>query len=236
MLHFSFYSKPFLRGWLGIVLFFMLNLSPVQAAPLPSAIRVEAKDLKKTETGEGLAKPLPGQPVMINHPLNMAMALGMDNGVAIAVGSHVGVTKKIIKSFEEMPTFDLEAGVNRELKQLLATKQGQQGILQLQQSKQTLILRPYVYLFGNPKATLESRLVMILQNDEGALLQEKVFASKSESYPITGTIAWSADEGKLLKETATRAFPTLLNQLFEELASLSKSHSSVTGEGAAEHN
>lgn len=186
------------------------TMTPVFSKTL--LIQVVDKDLSEKGNGEGLAKALPGQPILIHHPLDMGMAIGTDNGVALAVGMQVGKTKKTLKALQEILPLDLKTALQQIVQNSMNSSTGKKLEKELNQKKHRLLLKPYVVLSGTPKGFLESRLVILEQTDQGQTVKEQMVSLKSEKFPIEGEKSWSQNEGRLLHDTALQALPKLWEQ------------------------
>ncbi|MEM7363451.1 MAG: hypothetical protein AAF525_05470 [Pseudomonadota bacterium] len=138
--------------------------------------------------GERLAKPIPGQPVLVNNQLVFAMPGDAALGIAMTVGS----IKKTVALFDEMPVFDLTQ-VARE---------------NLPQQTDIVRLEPYCYLNGYPKATLESRL--LIATSDGT---ETTLTRTSERLPVEGDDSWSANGGQQLIDTCSAGIAELTRDL-----------------------
>jgi|GEM_PF-4522690 len=186
--------------------------SNILQSPLKGVAFAE-KDFSQKQSGEGLAEQLPGQPILVDHPLNMSMAFSMDGGmgVAIAVGMHKGNTKKTIEVLQSLPPIQLKARFIAALQQNEKADEWSQMLHQLLESGRKIVIRPYCKLFGYPKAVLETKVAVTMLDPEGEILWSQELKVISERRSISGEQSWSDD--KLFFSEIKRAIPLVLEQL-----------------------
>jgi hypothetical protein len=180
-------------------------------------INIQTRDLilqSKTGNGEGLAKPVPGQPLLVNNQLIFSTMGDAVLGIAIAVGA----IQQTIDKFTDMQPLQLEQTLETSLSTRTNNPQWQQQLSQLQSKKMQLILEPYCYLNGHPNAELEVRLHVILKEGK-KVLRDKQLTKTSARAPVLGDNSWSSNKGEKVKQFSTTAIPVLLEQLQEQLSS-----------------
>lgn len=202
---------------LSVFFLLLTACSQQHTVPYSQVIALELKDFSKKGDGEGLAEQLPEHNILLNHPLDMAMAFSMDSGVgvAIAVGMHKQNTKKTVEALKGLPVFPWEERLTSLLKEAEQKKDWQEILTKVRAKKRKVVLSSYGYLFGYPKATLRSRLVVRMETGTGEKVWEKMLKIVSEQYPITGESSWS-DEAVFNLEIE-KALPQLVELLKKEL-------------------
>ncbi len=187
--------------------------------PVGTLIIIEDKDLSKRGVGEGLAKPLPGQPLLVNHPMNMMMAFSMEAGmgVAIAVGDHVAKSGKTLKALKPVPPLQLKTKLQYVLQQGIESEEWTVISDKLTKQNRKLVLQPYCYLSGYPNAKLETRILARISDQDGNIVWEKEVKEVSAEKPIFEADSWSANNGQAIMAEIDRALPVVWQALFVQI-------------------
>lgn len=154
--------------------------------------------------GEGLAKGVPGQPLLINNRL---YSMSDDPVLGIRVA-----TRKIAETvplFEQMNDLPLVMWT----RELLAKQRSGQPWMKLQESlsssRQQLILEPYCVIEGAPNAVLQLRIRIVLKDSEKNIwsgqLEETI-----ERLPLEGSGSWSENNAERLVVMSKDALPAIL--------------------------
>ncbi len=191
----------------------------MKSNPVGTLIIIEDKDLGKRGNGEGLAKPLPGQPLLVNHPMNMMMAFSMEAGmgVAIAVGDHVAKSGKTLKALKPVPPLQLKTKLQYMLQQGVESEESTVISDELTKQNRKLVLQPYCYLFGYPNAKLETRILARVSDQDGGIVWEKEVKEVSAEKPIFEADSWSANNGQAIMAEMDRALPVVWEALLVQI-------------------
>lgn len=184
---------------------------------LAETVIVKDRDLilqSKEGNGEGLAKGVPGKPILVNNQL-IFQSMG---NVALGIAMGVGAIKKDIDVLQGMQDLDLVTLLNASLSDndgfIEAVREFHKGNVSTK-----LLLQPYSYLNGHPKAYLETRIHLTTIDDEGNDVGESstLSSKKSDRVPIEGDSSWSENRGELLVSVATKQLAELIPLLVESL-------------------
>ncbi len=184
--------------------------------PTENLILVQPRDLiaqAKTGNGEGLAKPVPGQPLLINNQLIFSTMGDAVLGIAIAVGA----ISKTIELFDDMRPMDMVRWTSDEVNRMSATQEWQTLLTDMKKNRQQLIIEPYAYLNGHPNATLEIRLRITKLADDQQLWS-RTLSTLSDTKPLQGVDSWSAEQGNEVLVFAQQSLPELIGRLPDEIS------------------
>ena len=179
--------------------------------PSQELVLVNQRDLTLSANrgdGEGLAKPVPEQPLLINNQLVFSMMGDAVLGIAIAVGA----IAQTIDLFADMDSLAIERWTADEIDRVSQSDAWQLLLTRLSQGQQRLVIEPYAYLNGHPDAILEARLsVTVMAN--GVNLSTRTIAKQSDTKPLKGAGSWSENKGQAVRVFIQDALPELIAQL-----------------------
>lgn len=173
---------------------------------------VQKRDLIKQSqegNGEGLAKGVPGQPLLINNQLVFSTMGDAVLGISIATGA----IKKTIDLFQNMSPLLMEQWTQQALDQQSNSSQWNVLLNRLSHEKQRLIVSPYAYLNGHPHAVLEVRLHVSLMDDISGVVWSSQLYERSDRLPLEGGVSWSADNGERIINFSREHLPLLVAKL-----------------------
>ncbi len=201
---------------LSLLLLAGCSCTNIGKAPVDQFFQIRARDLvdqSKTGNGEGLAKAVPGRPLLINNA-NVFSTMGdAVLGIAIAVGT----ISKTVDLFRDMDPLllqsKLQAVLNEEFSRQHADPQWR-VLLAMAGEDRRLILEPYCCLHGHPNAILQLRLrVSLVRGDD--IVWTRQLAETSDQRPLQGENSWSANGARQVIEFVETALPGLVKRLPE---------------------
>ncbi len=172
---------------------------------------VKSRDLSeqvRVGNGEGLAKPIKNQPVLVNNQLIFAAMGDAVLGIAMTIGTN----NKTVGLFSSMAALNAEQSVQQLIEQHRQELEWQALVSKLRSQSQVLEIEPYGYLNGHPSARLQVRVRLSLKHEEGEPSLVELY-EESESFSLSGDKSWSADNGQLLAEQ----FQMLLAKVFARI-------------------
>lgn len=165
----------------------------------------------------GMKSQVHQQPLLIDHPFDMGMALSLQGGmgVALAAGIHRGKTEKVLDDLKGMPPLDLKLPIQ----QWLQSRDVPLPVVieKLHSDKQQWQLMAYAELYGYPDATLKLWLQTTLLNDDDQVVFEKSYEHQVVEKPLFGEGSWTSEAGKPIHEASHANLPSLLKRAALEL-------------------
>lgn len=213
------YSHPKHCIQVVILLLCLLITGCVSMSLNDNWITVSDKDLtqqQRSGDGEGLAKPVPGQPLLINNSLVFSTMGDAVLGIAIATST----IKRTVDLFNDMQALETMAWTRQAIARL-DSPQWQAMSADMQSSGRQLMIEPYAYLHGHPSAILQVRMAVSEVGRSGVLWTEQLI-EKSQKKPLEGESSWSANHAQALVDFTRQALPTLLSQLPDVFAKYSQ--------------
>ncbi len=159
--------------------------------------------------GEGLAEFAAGHSVLVNNQLVFATPGDAVLGIALAVGA-INDVREALTNIDPLNLEEIASQVMVSLAQQ-PTWTSLLGSLQQQSIKLRLV--PYCYLDGTPQASLQGRVWVSSATGSDILAIDLVLRTDGERLPLEGEGSWSANKGRLLRESCQALVIQSLEQL-----------------------
>ena len=186
-------------------------LNDTKARAFESFITIQHRDVTLSSNlmeGEGLAKGVPGQPLLINNQLVFSTMGDAVLGIAIAVGA----IKRSVDLFDDMAPLDMREWTQLAIEEKYGDPEWNKLSGKLASNGYNLILEPYSYLDGYPEATLETRLAVTIVDADGGQLGFQL-VERAQRLPLDGAESWSENNAKKLLSAVQVALPNLIEKL-----------------------